>query len=228
LTGTLLVAGLELVVFDLDGTLVDSSGDLAAAVRAALERMAPGTPPLSLEQVRAFIGNGARALVERSLAAAGIRRSADDVLPVFLACYEERLLDTTLLYPGARAALDGLGETRLAVLTNKPGALSRRLLEGLGLTGRFERIVGGGDLPQHKPDPAGLRWIMEQLGAAAERSVMVGDSAVDVRTGRAAGVFTVGYRGGYDPEGLAAEPPDLLLDDLAALPERLGLGTPDP
>jgi phosphoglycolate phosphatase len=212
------------VVFDLDGTLVDSSGDLATAVRAALARVAPGRPPLSLEQVRGFIGNGARALVERSLRAAGIEAAPEAVLPVFLECYAERLLDTTGLYPGARAALAGLGETRLAVLTNKPGDLSRRLLEGLGLLGRFERVVGGDDMPRRKPDPMGLLWILGELGVAPERAVMVGDSAVDVRTGRGAGVFSVGFSGGYDPAGLAAEPPDLLLDDLGLLPRSLGLG----
>lgn len=218
----------RLVVFDLDGTLVDSSGDLAAAVRAALLRAAPGSAPLSVDQVRTFIGNGARVLIERSLAAAGVRRPPEEVLPVFLECYAERLLDTTRVYAGAQAALDGLEGTPLAVLTNKPGALSRRLLEGLGLARRFERIVGSDDLPQRKPDPAGLLWILAQLGVPATRAVMVGDSAVDVRTGRAAGVFTVGFGGGYDPEGLAAEPPDLLLEDLAALPGQLRGDSPGP
>jgi len=214
----------ELVVFDLDGTLVDSSGDLAAAVRAALERVGPGRPPLSLEQVRTFIGNGARALVERSLGAAGIDAPPEAVLPVFLECYADRLLDTTRPSPGALAALEALAATRLAVLTNKPGALSRRLLEGLGLAERFERIVGGDDLPSRKPGPLGRLWILGELGVAPERAVMVGDSAVDVRAGRAAGVFSVGFSGGYDPAGLRAEPPDLLLDDLSELPRRLGLG----
>lgn len=214
----------RVVVFDLDGTLVDSSGDLAAAVRAALERIAPGTPPPSLAQVRDFIGNGARVLVERSLRAAGLDRPAEEVLPVFLECYGERLLDTTDLYPGARKALDALADRRLAVLTNKPGDLSRRLLEALSLTARFERIVGGDDRPTRKPDPEGLLWILEQLGVGPEAAVMVGDSAVDVQTGRAAGVFTVGFSGGYDPEGLATHPPDLRLDDLGLLPAHLGAG----
>jgi phosphoglycolate phosphatase len=183
--------------------------------------VAPGVPALSLEQVRGFIGNGARVLIERSLLAAGIAAAPEDVLPLFLECYRERLLETTRLYPGARAALDELATARLAVLTNKPGALSRRLLAGLGIFGRFERVVGGDDRPTRKPDPEGLLWILEQLGVPAKRAVMVGDSAVDVRTGRAAGVYTVGFSGGYDAAGLAAEPPDLLLDDLAGLAGHL-------
>jgi phosphoglycolate phosphatase len=211
---------IRLVVFDLDGTLVDSSRDLAAAVNAALARVA-GAPPLPEAQVREFIGNGAGQLVARSLAAAGSKLRTDDVLPVFLDCYRARLLDTTHLYPGVREALDGLAGRSLAVLTNKPGDLSRAVLSGLHVADRFVRIWGGGDVPARKPDPAGLLKLMRELDAGPAETALVGDSSVDVRTARAAGVRMVGVSYGLAPASLAAEPPDVLIDDLRRLPDAL-------
>jgi len=210
-----------LIVFDLDGTLVDSSADLAAAVNGTLARIAPGSPPVPLERVRSFVGNGAGVLVARTLAEAGLPHRPEDVLPVFLEVYRGRLLDTTSLYPGVPEGLDALRGFTLAVLSNKPGDMSRAILEGLGVAGRFARICGPEDVPRRKPDPAGLRWLMEDAGVGPSDTVMVGDSPVDVRTGRAAGVLTVGVSYGLDPEGLRAEPPDVMIDDLRALPGHL-------
>ena len=211
----------DLVVFDLDGTLVDSAGDLAAAVNATLRHFSPATPPIPLEKVRAFVGDGAAMLVARTLAAAQVDVSKEAALPVFLECYEARLLDTTVLYPGVRESLDALGERTLAVLTNKPGAMSRRILEGLGVAGRFARICGAGDVPAKKPDPAGLRMLLDEVGIPPAAAVLVGDSAIDVRTGRAAGVRTVGVTYGLDPASLKDAPPDLLIGDLRELAPRL-------
>jgi phosphoglycolate phosphatase len=213
----------DLIVFDLDGTLVDSSRDLARAVDAALARVAPGAPPLGEDRVRPLVGSGAKVLIERALRVSGLAPSLDveQVLPVFLECYAGMLVDTTRLYPGARVALERLAHLPLAVLTNKPGGLSRRLLDALGVADRFVHVVGGGDVDARKPDPGGLRWIVEQVGVATDRTLMVGDSAIDIRTGRAARTLTAGVRGGFDPEGVAAEGPDLLLDDLSLLPPRL-------
>jgi phosphoglycolate phosphatase len=211
----------RLVVFDLDGTLVDSSRDLATAVNAALAKVAPGAAPLALDAVRSFIGSGARVLIQRSVAAAGASLPAEDVLPVFLEAYRGCLLDSTRLYPGVEQALDALAPRQLAVLTNKPGDMSRAILEGLGVADRFVRVYGGGDLPQRKPDPAGLLRIMEETGAAPAEAAMVGDSDIDVLTGRAAGVLTVGVSYGFDPGSLAASPPDLMVDDLSQLVARL-------
>lgn len=211
----------RLVVFDLDGTLVDSSRDLASAVNAALRRVAPGAPPLAEEIVRSFIGSGARKLIERSLQASGLPLPAADVLPLFLEEYRGRLLETTRLYPGVEEGLDALVPKTLAVLTNKPGDLSRAILEGLGVAARFARVYGGGDLPERKPDPSGLLRILEEAGAAAAEAAMVGDSDIDVLTGRAAGVFTVGVSYGFDPESLRATPPDLMIDDLGQLAGHL-------
>ncbi len=152
----------RLVVFDLDGTLVDSARDIAAAVNAALAALEPGTAPLPLERVVGFVGDGARLLIERVLQHRGSSLRPDRVLPLYLEAYRERLLDTTRLYPGVSEALAELAASGrpLAVLTNKPGDLSRTILNGLGVGSRFARIWGAGDVPARKPDPAGLRALL--------------------------------------------------------------------
>ncbi len=207
-----------LVVFDLDGTLVDSSLDLANAVNAALRRVDPRSPALALDTVRSFIGNGARNLVSRSLVHAGIALPPDEALPIFLEEYERRLTENTRFYPGVEDVLDRLAAHSLAVLTNKPGDMSRRILDALGAGPRFFRVYGGGDLPSRKPDPDGLQRLIAESMAAPGTTVMVGDSAIDVRTGRAAGAHTVGVRYGFDPGSLQTDPPDALFDTLGELP----------
>ena len=212
----------QLVVFDLDGTLVDSSEDLAAAVNATLAAVAPGAPALPHAQVRALIGSGARNLVARSLQAAAVERPVEEVLPVFLDRYRSCLLDRTRPYPGVREALERLADRRLAVLSNKPGEMSRAILAGLGLADRFFRVWGAGDVPGRKPDPAGLRLLLADAGVEPRQAAIVGDSAIDVRTGRAAGVATVGVSYGFDAASFADDPPDACVDDLRELPELLG------
>ena len=171
--------------------------------------------------MRAFVGEGARVLVERSLERARVHRPVDEALPVFLESYRSCLLETTRLFPGVEEALERLRGRILAVLTNKPSDLSRAILEGLGVADRFARIWGPADVPARKPDPAGLRHLAGELEVPLAETLMVGDSPVDVRTGRAAGVRTVGVTYGLNPEALRADPPDLLIDDLRQLAERL-------
>jgi phosphoglycolate phosphatase len=198
----------RLVVFDLDGTLVDSTEDIAAAFARTVERLAPGTPPLSTRDVRALIGNGARNLVQRGFALLSLPHTAAEALPVFLSLYRECLLDRTRLYPGTAETLRALRGRTLAVLTNKPGDLSRTILTGLGVASLFARVLGAGDGPASKPDPAGLQLLMEARGATPASTLLVGDSPVDVATARAAGVPVVGVAYGLDPAALAAAVPD--------------------
>lgn len=210
----------RLLVFDLDGTLVDSSRDIAASANAALRRVAPGTAEIPLAAILSFVGEGASLLVERSLRHAGLSLSPDEVLPVYIECYAERLLDTTRLYPGVAEALDALAGTTLAVLTNKPGDFSRRILEGLGVAHRFACVLGAGDVPSRKPDPGGLLRLMAESGAAPGETWMVGDSATDVAVARAAGVRAAGVTWGFHPVALRGAGPDRLIDrplDLVAL-----------
>jgi phosphoglycolate phosphatase len=202
----------RLVVFDLDGTLVDSSDDIATAFARTVEHLAPGTTPLETAVVRSLIGNGARNLVERGLARLGLPHATADVLPLFLEEYRGCLLDTTRLYPGTSDALAALAPRVLAVLTNKPGDLSRAILDGLGVGRRFSRVLGSGDGPPSKPDPAGLRLLMQEAGATAVETLLVGDSPVDVATARAAGVEVAGVAYGLDPQSLAAAGPDFTVE----------------
>jgi phosphoglycolate phosphatase len=205
------------VVFDLDGTLVDSVADLTTAVNEALGRLAPGAPTLAVETVRAYVGNGAGALISRSIARAGVSVPVEAAREAFLECYGRRLLDTTRPYPGVVEGLQAMKPPRLAVLTNKPGDLSRRILEGLGLARYFARIWGAGDVPLRKPDPGGLLGLLAALEVPGEDALMVGDSAVDVQTARAAGVRAVGVTYGLDPASLEREPPDARVGSLLEL-----------
>ena len=213
----------RLVVFDLDGTLVDSIGDIATSVNAALvERYGAGSGSLPLPVVRGFVGGGARQLIERCLAALGQPASdVDAVFDRFLPIYRARLVETTLLYPGMRDALDRLRpRAKMAVLTNKPGDFSRAIVSVLGLEGRFISVIGGDDLETRKPDPEGLLKLCAKAGVQPSEAALVGDSAVDVVTAKNAGALSVGVLWGYDREGVERERPDALIRtpaDLATL-----------
>jgi phosphoglycolate phosphatase len=175
------------IVFDLDGTLVDSRADLAAAVNATRERL--GLAPLALAQVEAMVGEGARLLLRRALPEAVAGAAFEDALARFLDVYLERCLDTTRPYPGVPVALAALAAAgyRLALLTNKPERHSRKLLAGLGMLGSFSPLLGGDSLAERKPDPAGLLVIAEAWKVPVGELLLVGDSAVDLATAAAAG-----------------------------------------
>lgn len=212
---------IRLVVFDLDGTLVDSAQDLASAVNETLARVSPDRPPLPLEVVKSFVGDGARVLLARTLGHAGLDTSPEAVLPAFMESYRRHLLDTTTLYPGVLETLDRLRDRTLAVLTNKPSVMSRILLESLGVAARFARIWGPEDAGVKKPDPAGLLRLLGELGFTAGEAALVGDSAVDVATARAAGVLSVAVTYGLNPASLKEAVSDVTLDDIRALPAAL-------
>ncbi len=177
----------DLFVFDLDGTLADTRVDIARSVNYALSRQ--GLPPLEVPVVTRYVGNGARVLMERALGSRGAQADLESALRDFLAHYREHCLDSTTLYPGVLEALRGLrGEGKwLAVLTNKPLDPTKRILEALGVLSFFHRIEGGDSAPARKPDPSGLLGIAGELGCDRSRTLVVGDSSVDVETARAAG-----------------------------------------
>jgi phosphoglycolate phosphatase len=204
----------RLVVFDLDGTLIDSIGDIAASANLSLVEAYGESARLSHDVVRGFVGHGARLLIERCVDA--VQKPAADVAGIFerfLVIYSSRLTETTRLYPGMSEALDRIESTaRLAVLTNKPGAMSRTIVRDLGLSGRFAAVIGGDDLKSKKPDPEGLLKIAAEAFVRPEETALVGDSAVDVITARNAGAIAVGVLWGYDREGVIAEQPDVLVE----------------
>jgi phosphoglycolate phosphatase len=208
---------MRLLIFDLDGTLIDSKLDLAHAVNATRESM--GMSPLEHDRIYSYVGNGAPLLVRRSI---GMEASDADVakaLEFFLAYYHEHMLDYTVLYPGVKQTLGELAGRgkNLAVLTNKPVRSSRAILEGLGIAEYFFEVYGGNSFEQKKPHPIGIERLMQELGVPAEQTLMVGDSAVDIQTARNASVRSCGVTYGFQPETLVATPPDYLIDGMPEL-----------
>lgn len=218
---------LKLVAFDLDGTLVDSIADIAGAANAALVEYAGAESALSPAVIRSFVGGGARQLVERCLAHVFGRtprpHDVETVFGRFIILYRERLVCETRLFPGLDIVLRALKDrgVRLAILSNKPGEMSRALIVGLGLDGAFSDVIGGDDIDTKKPDPAGLRMLMSRADALGRETVLVGDSRVDVETAANAGAFSAGVLWGYDTEQMLQARPNVTADTPGELLERL-------
>lgn len=212
----------RLVMFDLDGTLIDSVPDLAAAVDRMLVEQ--GRAPAGIEKVRDWVGNGARVLVRRALAdglehAAVTEAATEEALARFLEIYAD-CHELTALYPGVHELLEALSTAavELAVVTNKPERFVAPLLEQVGLGGYFRWIIGGDTLPQQKPDPAALLQVMHLAGVDAGQSLFVGDSRSDVLAARAASVPCVAVSYGYNHgRPIDEEQPNLVVDSLAEL-----------
>lgn len=181
----------RLAIFDLDGTLVDSLDDLHASVNHALREL--GLPPRSREEVHGFVGEGARLLLERAVAPH--LHLVEPALAAWRPYYDAHCLDRTRSYPGIESLVAGSARA-LAVHTNKPGAMARKILAGLGLLPRFAAVIGGDEAPR-KPDPTGVLELMARVGASPADTVFVGDSRVDVATARAAGVGLVAVTWGF-------------------------------
>jgi phosphoglycolate phosphatase len=214
---------IKLVIFDLDGTLIDSRLDLVHSVNAALRHI--GRPELPDDVIASYVGDGAPILIQRAL---GGEQVAESVvrkgLEFFLSYYREHKLDHTTIYPGIAEALSTIQQSsngtprKLAVLSNKPVIPSRAIVEALGLGQFFSQIYGGNSFATKKPDPAGAHQLLEESGVTPEEAVIVGDSHIDVRTGRNAGLWTIGVTYGFATHTLEDEPPDILVD----LPQEMG------
>jgi len=212
-------AGVRVLIFDLDGTLIDSKLDLAHSVNAMLEHM--GRAPLVHENIYSMVGNGAPVLVRRALGEGVTDAEVEEGLAHFLSYYREHMLDNTVTYAGVREALEMLSGRPMAVLTNKPVKFSQAIVEGLGLGRYFRYVYGGNSFEKKKPDPTGVEILLRDFAASPREAMMVGDSDVDVRTARNAGIWACGVSYGLGSEGLRANPPDLMLDSLAELPAHL-------
>jgi phosphoglycolate phosphatase len=205
-----------LIVFDLDGTLIDSSQDLAASMNAT--RVHLGMPPIDPNQVYSFVGNGVRLLVERALGAGATADLVERGYRFFLSHYEQHALDDTKPYPGIIEMLNDLARRHtLSLLTNKPVLITSKIVEGLRISPYFHAIYGGDSFPAKKPDPTGLIQLMNETGIPAEKTVMVGDSGVDIQTARNAGVRGFGVLWGFQPASVRESDPDVLI----ARPEEL-------
>jgi phosphoglycolate phosphatase len=208
-------------VFDLDGTLIDSRRDLADAANALIVER--GGAPQPVDAIASMVGEGAAVLVRRALKAAGTDLHIERDLPRFLELYDERLLVHTRLYDGTREMLDALRpHATLAVLTNKPQRPTERILAGLDVASVFTHVVGGDSPHGRKPNPAGLHHLMSVTGATTGETTMIGDSAIDLRTARAAGVRCAIVRYGFGFPTVAKElsGDDLVVErpsDLAAV-----------
>lgn len=210
---------MPLLIYDLDGTLIDSRRDLANSVNATLAFMS--LPALSDEVIFSYVGHGAAVLIGKVLGGTFSEEEVARALAFFLSYYAEHKLDYTELYPGVRESLDRLLEAHvpMGILTNKPVKISLAIVEGLGLTRHFFRVYGGNSFEQKKPHPIGIQKLMAESGFDTGETIMVGDSSVDVETARNAGVRACGVTWGFQPDSLRAVPPDILVDRLDELVE---------
>ena len=209
----------RLLVFDLDGTLIDSKADLAGSVNHAL--VAFGLPALAPSRIYSYIGDGATMLIRRAAGEDG-NGLFPAVLDRFLSHYRRHLLDTTFPYPGVLENLRKWADSySMAVLTNKPLDMTRAILSGLALDRFFPDVIGGDSFGSKKPDPEGLLHLMKSRGASPGETLMVGDSRNDVLAGKGAGARTCGVTYGLGAGGFSENPPDFTVGEFSEIFERI-------
>ncbi len=210
------------LIFDLDGTLIDSRRDLVLSVNATLREMRREELPEEL--VASYVGSGAPVLIGRALGGVADPEELQRALKYFLAHYEEHKLDFTKLYPGVRETLEELRGAPMAVLTNKPVDISVRVLEGLDVAEFFRSIYGGDSFATKKPDPLGATTVLGELGVAGAQAAMVGDSEVDVQTARNAGMISAIVNFGFGTHDRTKYPADIYIDRMEELMPLVGNG----
>jgi phosphoglycolate phosphatase len=211
------------LIFDLDGTLIDSKQDLIHSVNAMLREL--GRRKLPEETISSYIGHGAPQLVARALGDGCTEEEQQRALEFFLRYYETHKMDTTCAYPGVGETLEKLAGMPMAVLTNKPVRISVRILDAMGLTKYFRAIYGGNSFETKKPDPLGAKTILRELGVEPQEALLVGDSEVDVQTARNAGILAAAVVYGFGVHDRVAYPADIYLERFADLATLLGSGS---
>ena len=215
-------SAVQALIFDLDGTLIDSKLDLVNSVNSMLRQI--GRVALPTDTVASYIGHGAPKLIASALGPDSTEQERREALQIFLAHYEKHALDETRPYPGVSEALQSFHGRALAVLTNKPIALTMQILNGLELTEYFAKIYGGDSFEKKKPDPSGAQKILQELNSQPHAAIMVGDSDVDVQTARNAGMFAAAVTFGFGQYDRAANPADIYLQNMLELPALLQNG----
>jgi phosphoglycolate phosphatase len=213
-----------LLIFDLDGTLIDSRLDLVHSVNAMLRRLA--RPELPGDVIASYVGDGAPMLVRRALGDPDDQELVQSAVDYFMAYYREHKLDHTHVYEGIRETLEVLQQgtngtpRQMAVLSNKPVGPSRAIIEALGMKNFFFEVFGRNSFATKKPDPLGAKQLMSQAGCGPHETAMIGDSSNDVLTARNAGLWSLGVTYGFAPQSLELTPPDISIDhpsELAAV-----------
>jgi phosphoglycolate phosphatase len=202
----------NLIIFDLDGTLIDSKLDLAHAVNATRSEM--GKSALPHELIFSYVGNGAPILIKRAMGPDATEDEVAAALEFFLDYYRHHAVDHTVLYPGVRESLDQLYDAgvKMAILTNKPVRISNSIMEHFGLASKMLAIYGGNSFDHKKPHRIGIDTLRLEAGARETETWMVGDSYIDIQTARNAGVAACGVTYGFQPESFREFPPDILVD----------------
>ncbi len=209
------LSSVRALIFDLDGTLIDSKQDLIRSVNAMLRELGRGELPA--ETISGYIGHGAPQLVARALGDGSTEEQRQRALQFFLNYYEEHKMDSTCAYPGVPETLEKLASMPMAVLTNKPVRISVRILEAMGLSKYFQAIYGGNSFQTKKPDPLGATTILRELNAEPREALLVGDSEVDVQTARNAGTLSAAVNYGFGVHDREAHPADIYLERFAEL-----------
>jgi phosphoglycolate phosphatase len=214
------LSSVHALIFDLDGTLIDSKQDLIHSVNAMLRELGHGE--LAEETISGFIGHGAPQLVARALGDECTERDRQRALQFFLSYYELHKMDSTCAYPGVRETLEKLASMPMAVLTNKPVRISVRILDAMGLSKYFRAIYGGNSFETKKPHPLGARTILHELEVEPREALLVGDSEVDVQTARNAGTLAAAVNYGFGVHDRGVYPADIYLDRFGELAALLG------
>jgi phosphoglycolate phosphatase len=205
----------ELIIFDLDGTIIDSKLDLANSVNFTLKRL--GKPEKDVEFIAKFIGRGLSNFIKNTLGDA-CSDNMDEVREIFMKHYEEHLLDNTVLYPNVEKTLRHFSNKKKVILTNKRTFMTNVILEGLGIRNYFDKVIGAGDLPENKPSPLPVNTLLEMFNVEKDKTIILGDMTIDIETGRNAGIEICSVTYGLCSRAdLVSARPDYIIDDMFEL-----------
>ncbi len=207
---------IRLIIFDLDGTLIDSKNDIADSVNYTLKNL--HLPAVQNSIIYSYVGNGVLPLLEKVISRSNKKSNLEDALKVFRKHYEDHLLDTTRLYPGVMEILKCFSDVNMGLVSNKPEGFAKKILKGLKVDCFFPVVIGGDTLKTKKPEPEGVNMIMDRFGADLHETIIVGDGGVDIKTGKEAGIHTCGVSYGLrDRSELVEAGADIIIDDIREL-----------